>query len=243
MRFPSLSLKTMKRIVTSLMLALLTVPIVRAQSPATEARKLETIPNTHADNEQAYLDLLAKALTDNPSSRGFLIGYRKSDLPPGTFLMRIYGYRDYLVNKRGIEPNRMEIIEGDVKNETFTEMWLVPAGAKPPAADSQLNLVPHLPLRFDVAYPDCPAEVTVYLEDLVDSLRFYARALANSHVSAKIVAYPDRRSTVRKVSYIATHARAELITRYGIDGERIAVVANNRRRTCSQIELWVTKRR
>src|SRR5258705_13906745 len=114
------------------------------------------IPNQHADNEQGYLDLLAKALGDNSSSRGFLVGYREPDLPPGTFLRRVYGYRDYLVNMRGIDSDRVLIIEGDVKDKTFTEMWLVPARAKPPTADSQFNLFPRLPLKFYVAYPHFP---------------------------------------------------------------------------------------
>jgi hypothetical protein len=234
----------MKRIVHFLALALLVTVVVRAQSSANEPQKLGTIPNTHADDEQAYLDLLAKALTDNPSSRGFLVAYRKSDLPPGPLLRRVYGYRNYLINTRGIEPTRLEILEGDVKDKSFTEMWLVPSGAKPPVADSQLNLVPHLPLKFDVSYPDCPSEATVYLEDLADSLRFYARAvLANPTLSAKIVVYPGERSTVRKVATIATHARATLISNYHIGGKRIATIVSNQRRTCSQIELWVTKRR
>jgi hypothetical protein len=234
----------MKRIVSFLALALLVTVVVRAQSSANEPRKLETIPNTHADDEQAYLDLLAKALTDNPFSRGFLVAYRKSDLPPGLLLRRVYGYRNYLVNTRGIELTRVEILEGDVKDENFTEMWVVPGGGKPPVVDSLLNLVPHLPLKFDVSYPDCPAEATLYLEDLADSLRFYARALlANPNVFAKIVAYPGRRRTVGKVARIATHARGQLIATYHVDGKRISTVAQTRHRTCSQIELWLTQRR
>jgi hypothetical protein len=241
----SVFLNNMKWITSLLILVLVTSAIVRAQSLSNEAHKLEVIPNTHADNEQAYLDLLAKALGDDLASRGFLVAYRKSDLPPGTFLRRVYGYRDYyLVNMRGIERNRVEVIEGGVKGDTFTEIWLVPASAKPPAADSQLNLVPQLPLKFDVAYPDCPSEMSVYLEDLTDSLRFYARALlANPNVSAKIIAYPGHRSTVRKVARIGTHARAHLIANYHIDGKRIATIANNRRRNCSQLELWLTRQR
>jgi hypothetical protein len=208
-----------------------------------QARKLETIPNTNADNEQAYLDLLAKALGDSPSSQAFLLGYRKSDLPPGAFLRRLYGYIDYLVDKRGISPDRVGVIEGNIKPETFTEMWLVPGGAKPPVADSSLVLVPNLPLEFDTAYPDCPSEMSVYLEDLSDSLRFYARALlANPNVSARIVAYPGRRSSVRRVVRLANRARAQLVANYHIEGKRITVAANNRRRHCSQIELWLTQR-
>lgn len=44
-----------------------------------QARKIEIIPNTHADNEQAYLDLLAKDLGDNPHHKVFLSDTEKSD--------------------------------------------------------------------------------------------------------------------------------------------------------------------
>jgi hypothetical protein len=144
---------------------------------------------------------------------------------------------------RGIAPDRIQIIEGDVKPKTFTEMWLVPGGAQPPVADSQLNLVPVLPLKFDVVFPDCPSEMTLNLEELGDYLRFYARALlANQKPSAKIVAYPGRRGTVRKVARIATQARSQLIENFHIDGKRVVTIARNRRRDCSQLELWLTLR-
>jgi hypothetical protein len=224
--------------------SLLILTLVLAVSVVAQARKIETVPWTNADNEQAYLDLLAKALGDDPSSRGVLIAYRKSDLSPGAFLRKVHGYQNYLVNMRGIAPDRIQIIEGDVKPKTFTEMWLVPAGAQPPVADSRLNLVTALPLKFDVVFPDCPSEMTLNLEELADYLRFYARALlANQKASAKIVAYPGRRATVRKVARIATEARSQLIENFHIDGKRVVTIAGNRRRDCSQLELWLTPRR
>jgi hypothetical protein len=216
--------------------------VVSAQA---QARKLETIPFTNADGEEAYLDLLAKALGDNPSSRGVLIGYRRSDLSPGDFLRKVYGYQNYLINMRGIDSDRIHIVEGDVKPITFTEMWVVPAGAQPPVADSQLKLVLTLPLKFDEMLPDCPSEFSLDLEELADYLRFYGRALlANPNASAKLVAYPGRKSTVRSVGRIAAKARRQLIANYGIDAQRIATITHSRRRRdCSQIELWLTPRR
>ena len=223
---------------------LVTFTVSLAASALAQTRKVEVIPWTNADNEQSYLDVLAKALGDDPSSRGVLIGYRKSDLSPGAFLRQVYGYQNYLVNMRGIAPDRIRIIEGGVKPKTFTEMWLVPAGGQPPIADSQLNLVATLPLKFDVVFPDCPSEMTLNLEELGDYLRFYARALlANPKASANIVAYPGRRATVRKIARIASHARSQLIDDYHIDGKRIVTIARNHRRDCSQLELWLTMRR
>ena len=223
---------------------LVTFTLSLTTSAHAQARKLETIPWTNADNEQSYLDVLAKALGDDTSARGVLIGYRKSDESPGAFLRHVYGFQNYLVNMRGIAPDRIQIIEGDVKPKTFTEMWLVPVAAQPPTADSRLTLVPKLPLKFDVVFPDCPSEMTLYLEELGDYVRFYARALLGTpNVAAKIVAYPGRRATVRKVARIATGVRSQLINDYHIDGKRIVSIARNRRRDCSQLELWLTTSR
>jgi hypothetical protein len=93
-----------------------------AQSPTnSQSQRLETVPFTHADNEQAYLDLLAVALTKDTSSNGYLLGYSKPDLPPGMFLSKLYGYKHYLVDSRGIQSNRVVVIAGGVK-PTFSTL-------------------------------------------------------------------------------------------------------------------------
>jgi hypothetical protein len=84
-----------------------------------KAQKLIELEDTHADNEMAYLDIWAEALRKDPSSRGYLVAYSNSSTAPGTLLMRIYGYRDYLVNKRGVEPTRLELVPGGVKDKLY----------------------------------------------------------------------------------------------------------------------------
>ncbi|HUS10374.1 MAG TPA: hypothetical protein VMZ30_07895 [Pyrinomonadaceae bacterium] len=238
MRFP-FSLKP-----TVLVLLILSA-FAAGQSPHTsQSQKLETIPDTYADNEQAYLDLLAEALRKSPQLLGYLVAYSKPGMPPGLFLRRIYGYQNYLVNMRGIEPNRIILVEGGTKGALSTELWLVPKGANPPAADSEFNLVPKLPIKFDVMYPDCPSEMTVYLEETDDSLRFYGRALvANPNTVAKIVAFPRLRTSLAATRRVAMRARAALMKNYHIDSRRIVTSAGRHRRDCSQIELWITETR
>jgi hypothetical protein len=238
MRFP-FSLKP-----TVLVLLILSALAAGQSRHDSQSQKLETIPDTHADNEQAYLDLLAEALTKSPQSLGYLVAYSKPGMPPGLFLRRIYGYQNYLVNMRGIEPNRITLIEGGTKDPLFTELWSVPKGASPPTADSEFNLVPTLPIKFDVMYPDCPSEMTVYLEETDDSLRFYARALvANPGTVAKIVAFPRLRTSLATTRRVASRARAALMKNYHIDGRRIVTSVRRRRRACSQVELWITEAR
>ena len=238
MRFP-FSLKP-----PVLVLIILSALAAGQSPPESQSQKLETIPDTHADNEQAYLDLLAAALTKNPQSRAYLVAYSKPGMPPGHFLRRIHGYQNYLVNMRGIEANRITLIEGGTRDVVSTELWAVPKGARPPAADSELDLSPTLPIKFDVMFPDCLSEMTVYLEETDDSLRFYARALvANPKTVAKIVAFPGRRTSVAKIRRVAMQARAALMKNYHIDGKRIVASARTQRRDCSQVELWLTEER
>ena len=212
-----------------------------AQLPADpQSQKLTEIGDTNADTEMAHLDLMAVALAKNPESRGYVIAYSDARTPPGSFLMRIYGYRDYLVNTRGIDSNRFEIVEGGVKDKISTEFWLVPNGAKPPSPDSEFELVPKLPIKFDVVYPECPPEMTVSLYELKDGLVFYARALQkNPNTTAKIVVYPGRRTTLRKAAKMASETKRLLVKNQKVSANRILATSRGRRRTCSQIELWI----
>ena len=185
----------------------------------------------------AHLDLLAVALNKEPNSRAYLVAYSHSSVAPGDFLMRIYGYQDYLVNMRGIEPGRVEIVLGGMKDKLYTELWLVPPGADAPKADSNFNPVPTLPLKFDVSYPDCPPEMTVHLYEVKDSLKFYAEALlANPAASARIVAYSRSRS---KAARMARELKQSLMRNQSINGARVSTQAISRRRKCSEVELWL----
>lgn len=226
---------------TGFVVALLAlISSARAQTaPLAKAQKLSELEDTYADNEMAYLDLWAEAMGKDHSVRGYLIGYSNSSMAPGDLLMRIFGYRDYLVNKRGIESNRIEIVPGGIKDKLHTEFWLVPPGAEAPKPESDFKLVPRLPLRFAVAYPDCPPEMTVYLYEMVDSLRFYAEALqANPRARARIVAYSGKGSR-SKATRMAREAKSLLVKDHNISAGRISIQARTRRRRCSEVELWL----
>jgi hypothetical protein len=214
--------------------------VVSGQSTtAMQAQKLIAVPDTHADNEMAYLDLLAEALRKNPNSRGYVIAYSKPGLPPGHLLMRLYGYRDYLVNMRGVEPNRVNVIAGGVKDRLYIDLWLVPNEADAPKPDSEMRVTAKSALLFDVVYPDCPPEMTVYLYELKDSLKFYAQALEEDvNTRARIVVYSGKRRGLMSTR-IAKEVKALLQKGHGIDGARIVTAASARRRACSEIELWL----
>jgi hypothetical protein len=67
-----------------------------AQPVNAQAQKVAEFGNIRADDEMAYLDLMAKALTESQNARGYVIRYSERDFPVGLFLRGLYGYRDYL---------------------------------------------------------------------------------------------------------------------------------------------------
>jgi hypothetical protein len=202
----------------------------------TQAQKSIEVPDTHADNEMAYLDLLAEALRKKQDLRGYVIAYSKPGLPPGDLLMRLFGYRDYLVNMRGVKPDRINVIAGGTKDRLYTELWVVPEGADGPKPDSEMKVVLKSPLRFDVVYPDCPPEMTVHLHELKDSLKFYAQALEeNKDARARIIVYSGKKlNAIRKAKEVKV-----LLEKGGINEARIVTAASVRHRRCSEIELWL----
>jgi hypothetical protein len=204
------------------------------------AQKLDEFGDTHADNEEAHLDLLAAALGKDTGARGYIISYTERRVSPGSFLMRIYGYRDYLVNTRGVEPSRVEIIAGGYRDKISTELWLVPKGAAAPRPISELKVVPTSPLLFDVAYPDCPPEFSIHLYELQDALRFYAESLReNPGARSRIIVHPGQRSGLRKATKMARDTKRLLAEKFGIANDKIMASANGRRRECTEVELWI----
>jgi hypothetical protein len=236
-------MKTIKTAVIHITLALLVLGHVWAQSDnIASAQKLDEFGNISADDEMAHLDLFAVALGKDPKARGHIIGYTEQSIPPGSYLMRIFGYRDYLVNQRGIDPARLGITAGGNKEHLSTELWLVPEGAAEPGPVPELKVVAKSPLIFDVAYPDCPPEMTTHLYELKDSLKFYSEGLhRNPNTQGWVIVYPGRRSRSTRVAQTIRDARNGL-KEYDISNDRIVTRVRRQRRKCTEVELWIVPR-
>lgn len=233
-------MKYLQSAATPLVLFALMMGGASAQPIGAQARKLAEFGNISAEGEMACLDRLAQALAETPDARAYLIRYSGRDFPVGLFLRGLYGYRDYLVKSRGIEPGRISVVAGGNKDKIKTELWLVPGGAAAPEADSKLTFFATTALKFDAFFPDCPSEVSIHLEELNDHLRLYAEALrGNPNAGSRIVVYPGGRGGLRQAEKTARDTRTLLIKKYGVSAARIVAQARKRRRRCSEIELWV----
>jgi hypothetical protein len=236
-----MSTPSLTRIIATLVFAAFVSGAFAQSTASNQAQKFLELPDTNADDEMAQLDLLANALNQNLNSQAYLIAYSKSGLPPGRLLMRVYGYSNYLVNMRGVDPNRIIVIPGGVKDRLYTEVWLVPNDADPPKPDSELRVVPTSSLPFDVVYADCPPELTVHLYELKDSLKFYAQALKeNPNTQARIVVYSKRGKA--NAARRAKEVNTLLEKTYGISPSRIATAKSIRHSACSETELWLVPR-
>jgi hypothetical protein len=83
----------------------------------------------------ARLDNFAIQLQNQPKAKGAIVSYAPEGEGPGTGKQVLEVIKDYLVNSRGLAPDRIETIYGG-RNVNFyqshTELWVVPQGAPLP---------------------------------------------------------------------------------------------------------------
>ena len=100
-----------------------------------------------SEDEMARLDNLAIALQNNPEFQAYVIFYGgrcysscEDDYPrhrsrrprKGEAEARAARIKPYLVDSRGLEPDRIFVLNGGHRESWTAELWIVPKGAKPP---------------------------------------------------------------------------------------------------------------
>ena len=101
--------------------------------PAPVAKRFDEYGNIRFNDEKARLDNYAIQLQNEPGSTGTIIVYGSC---AGEAQQRGDRAKDYLVNTRGIEAGRITVIDGGCRAELKVELWIVPQGSAPPAADT-----------------------------------------------------------------------------------------------------------
>jgi hypothetical protein len=103
------------------------------QAPPRQPTRFDTYGNIRFNDEKARLDNFAIQLQNEPTSQGYIIGYGTCDAEGQTRANRA---KDYLVNTRGIDASRLVVVDGGCMPELRVDLWIVPSGATPPAADT-----------------------------------------------------------------------------------------------------------
>ncbi len=212
------------------------------QQNISASRKFDEFGDLIADNEMVHLDAFALELNKNSNSTGYIVGYYEQHIPAGHFLRRIHGYRNYLVNKRGVNPNLVKVVEGGNREKRVTELWLAPNGDSAPKPSPEMQLDLKSPLKFDEVSMGvgCEPEFTLDLYELDDGLKFYANVLrVNPNAQVWIIAYPNRRSRLSTAVGVARHTKDSLVRDFNIEANRIITKVSNRRQACMKAEIWI----
>jgi len=108
--------------------------VTRKELPPPECRKFDEFPSIAFDDTKARLDNLAIELQNAPDSTAYIFVYagRRSRTGQADALGRRAA--DYLVNSRGVDSRRINIINGGYREEDFIEIWICPPGATAPQA-------------------------------------------------------------------------------------------------------------
>jgi hypothetical protein len=227
------------------------------------ARKFDEFGDVYPTDMAARLDNFAVALQTEPNARGFLIVYRSHRDLPGLSGRHVSWMRRYLVDLRGIAPDRIATVDGGEASCLSHELWLVPVGATPtPRADAYSRGLDDegAAYKFDEYYWDAPHELpesfsTEYggaLEVYAEALRKEPRALAYVIVYAgyRVTRTEDVDARGRKKIFReawldppGTAARKltetkETLKRQGISPARVRLVNGGYRRW-RHIELWI----
>jgi len=112
---------------------------VTITAPAPPAVKFDEYGNIRFNDEKARLDNYAIQLQNQPGSTATIIVYGSC---AGEAQTRGDRARDYLVNTRGIDAGRITVVDGGCRSDLTVQLWIVPAGATAPAADTTGNISP-----------------------------------------------------------------------------------------------------
>ncbi len=97
-----------------------------------EARKIDEYGKIKPADENARLDNFVVELNNDPTVQGYLIAYGGRRSQAGEARKAAARAKSYLVEKRGLDAQRLATVDGGYREEPSFELWLVPIGARPP---------------------------------------------------------------------------------------------------------------
>jgi len=106
---------------------------------AQEAKKINEYGNIANENASMLLDNYANELMMDPGSTGYIITYGGSKGSSSEAKARADFAKNYLVDSRGVDASRLVIIDGGLKKDPATELWVVPYMALPPSASPTIK--------------------------------------------------------------------------------------------------------
>ena len=107
--------------------------------PPVTPRKFDEFPSIAYDDDKARLDNFAIELQNNPGTQGYIITYSGRTSRAGQAERLSERARSYLTQQRGLDPARLQIVNGGYRDVDTYELWLVPQGAQSPQASPTVS--------------------------------------------------------------------------------------------------------
>jgi hypothetical protein len=247
----------------------------------TQSKLLTSYGNPGASDELgAALDQLAEALRTQVSDIGYVIVYRGHNNPPrssrrydppGLFHRHALAVRNYLVRAKNIESERIEVIDGGMRNRFQADIWLVPKGERPPSPSPDATgevQEANQPTPFDEYFLVSDSDMSEYFEyfDPFARLDGFATVLASKPSTVGyIIGYAQcldvtegrrvdkngvedyvtrdyqRCDAVGTGRKIAMMEKRSLSRLFGIAPPRVSVIDGGYRNS-RMVELWIVPR-
>lgn len=109
-----------------------TVDITAPPPPQPKITKFDEFPSVAFDDDKARLDNLAIELQNTPDATGYLFVYGGKNSRVGQADRLGARTLDYLTKTRGLDSQRIVVVNGGYRDTDFYEFWIVPQGAQPP---------------------------------------------------------------------------------------------------------------
>lgn len=117
-----------------------TLEFASAQTENKVAQKFDEFGDILYSDLIARLDNFAVELMKDPSAKGFLIVYRTRRDLPGLNHGLAMRMKDYLVQTRGLQRDRVATVDGGVAGQLTQELWIAPPGMVPtPRSDARIG--------------------------------------------------------------------------------------------------------
>lgn len=123
------------------------------QTADSHARKVDEFEDIQASDLIARLDNLAVQLQNQPDAKAFLVVYRTRRDLPGLSNRYVHRMKGYLIDFRGVPPERIITVDGGVASCLTQELWIAsPGGAPHPRADAHFSSYQPSVYKFDEHY-------------------------------------------------------------------------------------------
>ncbi|MBA2734914.1 MAG: hypothetical protein H0U54_18780 [Acidobacteria bacterium] len=236
---------------SGLVVASLLVPVnicaqEATQDSAGEARKFDEFTRVGGCDHSARLDNFAIQLMNEPDTVGYVVAYGPQGDGSGTGNFRLRMSKDYLVNSRGIDPNRIKTIYGgpykDLE-ESASELWIASPEAAAPETIKYENKAGEFTGKFiehpawdglslGVEESTGPPVGDTSTANFADMLRLQPKTYAY------IVVYEGDESAPGAWGRVSARAAKGLQSDYGIQSDRIKIIFGGYDKK-AKLQLWI----